>query len=74
VLSEAQRINKKHLLTLEPGISEFQTTEMHDQNLQLVVPSPLHNTYSETQRRWIFTLSDFIRLIKDKQGKFPKHH
>ena len=37
VLSEAARIKRKHLLTLEPGISEAQTTEMEAKSLQLVL-------------------------------------
>lgn len=37
VLSEAERIKHKHLLTLEPGISVNQTDQMSDKSLQLVV-------------------------------------
>ena len=39
VLSEAARIPDKHLLTLEPGISENQTYEMQANNVQLVLSS-----------------------------------
>src|SRR5690606_2121160 len=35
VLPEAQRIPDKHLFTLEPGISENQTTQMQAERLQL---------------------------------------
>ena len=45
VLSEAQRIPNKHLLTLEPGISENQTDEMQAKRLQLILPAQLHATY-----------------------------
>ena len=45
VLSEADRIPNKHLLTLEPGISENQTNQMIRSNLQLVVPAAIHKTY-----------------------------
>jgi hypothetical protein len=68
VLSEAQRIATKHLVTLEPSISVNQTDEMRAKNLQLVVPSRLHSTYRADQRDWIFTLTDFLELVDRRQG------
>lgn len=67
VLSEAERIETKHLLTLEPGISEKQTDEMQAKRLQLVVPSGLHTTYKPQQRSWLMDVSDFIRLVQSRQ-------
>lgn len=67
VLSEADRIRKKHLITLEPAISKNQTDEMIAQNLQLVVPSDIINTYSDAQRQQLITLSDFIIDVSNKQ-------
>jgi len=69
VLSEADRITNKHLITLEPAISENQTTEMAAQNLQLVLPQPLMSTYSEDQQRAIQTLSEFIAIVLDRQKR-----
>lgn len=63
VLSEAARISPKHLLTLEPGISESQTNEMRSANLQLVIPEPLHYTYSNNQRAWLQTIEHFLQLV-----------
>ncbi|MFL6836963.1 MAG: type II restriction endonuclease, partial [Bradyrhizobium sp.] len=40
VLSEASRMQHKHLVTLEPGITENQAEEMKAKHLQLVVPAP----------------------------------
>lgn len=67
VLSEAERIEQKHLLTLEPGISENQTDEMAAKQLQLVVPRRLHETYRERQRGWLMDLSGFVRLVRDRE-------
>jgi len=67
VLSEAERISHKHLLTLEPGISENQTSEMQANNLQLVVPAPIHRTYSTAQTAWLIDVSGFLELISRKQ-------
>jgi len=67
VLSEAQRITNKHLLTLEPGISANQTNEMRSNNLQLVLPAPIHETYSSDQQAWLMNLRDFIGFVSAKQ-------
>ena len=64
VLAEASKIPRKHLLTLEPGISEPQTTQMKDSDLQLVVPLPIQETYSDGQRGWLWSLEEFIRDVK----------
>ncbi|MFD2706607.1 type II restriction endonuclease [Salibacterium lacus] len=69
VLSEADRITNKHLLTLEPAISEHQTNEMINSKLQLVLPSALHETYTEKQREWLMTLHEFIDMVKAKEIK-----
>lgn len=68
VLQEAERIPDKHLLTLEPGISENQTEQMKNSRLQLVVPSGLHKTYRPAQRTWLYSVSDFVRLVTERQG------
>lgn len=67
VLAEADRIRRKHLLTLEPGISENQTQEMASKDLQLVLPAALHETYTVRQRVQLLTFSAFIGLIRDRQ-------
>ena len=67
VLVEAAKIPRKHLLTLEPGISNSQTNQMEESDLQLVVPQPVHETYEDDeQRTWLWTLSDFILEVQDR--------
>jgi len=68
VLSEAVRIEQKHLLTLEPGVSEGQTDEMRAKSLQLVVPRKLHQTYRPTQEAWLMDVSGFLALVGDRQS------
>lgn len=69
VLSEANRIPRKHLITLEPSISKNQTDEMIAQNLQLVLPKPLIETYLPEQQSDLINLSDFIKYVRDKQER-----
>ena len=60
VLAEAAKIPRKHLLTLEPGISEPQTIQMENTGLQLVVPQSIQESYTDRQRVWLWNLGEFI--------------
>ncbi len=68
VLAEADRIPDKHLLTLEPGISEPQTDEMRQKRLQLVLPAPLHTTYSRAQQKWLMNVGGFVAHVARRQN------
>jgi hypothetical protein len=67
VLAEARRIERKHLVTIEPGISEAQTDQMQSEKLQLVIPTALQVTFHEKQRSWLLSLSDFMKLVTYRQ-------
>jgi hypothetical protein len=67
VLAEADRIEQKHLLTLEAAISTNQTEEMKAKNLQLVVPSKIHESYSFDQIAWLMNVKTFLEIVKEKQ-------
>ncbi|MRX39226.1 restriction endonuclease [Flavobacterium sp. LC2016-23] len=70
VLSEAERItSQKHLITLEPAISVNQTDEMLAQNLQLVIPQSLKETYTASQQLNLLNLQDFINVVRQRQNK-----
>ncbi len=69
VLAEANRIEKKHLLTLEAAISKNQTAEMKANALQLVVPQKLHKTYSKEQQFWLMDVCEFTHFVLGKQKK-----
>ena len=67
VLAEANRVKRKHLVTLEPAISVAQTEEMEEKSLQLVVPKGLHDTYTSPQQAWLIDLSRLIKLVEQRQ-------
>jgi len=67
VLTEAERVRRKHLLTLEASISEAQTDEMKARDLQLILPAALHETYSVSQQHWLMKLATFIKLVTSRQ-------
>lgn len=68
MLAEADRIERKHLLTLEAAISTSQTNEMQAKKLQLVLPRGLSATYTEEQQSWLMDLSSFTALVRERDA------
>jgi len=64
ILAEAEKIPHKHLFTLETAISTSQTTEMISQNVQLVVPPSVANTYLPIQRTALISLEQFVAFVR----------
>lgn len=67
VLSEADQIPSKHLITLEPAISKSQLEEMRSHNLQLVIPSAIQVTYSPAQRAALLGVGEFLDFVRTTQ-------
>lgn len=68
ILNEATRIQSKHLITLEPGISESQTDEMQQAKVQLVLPRSLYDSYTERQQQQVINLWTFVGQVRTKQA------
>lgn len=68
VLAEAAKIGRKHLLTLEPGISENQTFEMQAHGVSLVLPRAIHASYTAAQQGWLMDVAGFIGLVRGRQS------
>ena len=71
VLSEAQRLDDKYLLTLETPISSAQTDEMRQWKLQLVVPAALHAPFSLGQQEWLMDIADFVAMARERDRRGP---
>jgi hypothetical protein len=67
ILAEADRIEQKHLATLEIGISQNQTAEMRATGVTLVLPAPLHASFTQSQHPELLTLREFIGIIVSRQ-------
>ncbi len=70
ILSEADRVPVKHLLTLQEGISEGQFREMHGADVQLVIPAGLAGKFPKSVQPHLQTLESFIgdvRLLAGRQ-------
>jgi hypothetical protein len=64
ILTEANRIPEKHLVTLEPSISESQLEEMRSKRVLLVVPKGIHGTYAPHLRTRLMTVEGMIEDIR----------
>lgn len=64
ILNEADRIPRKHLLTLQEGVSETQFKEMTDAGVQLVVPQPLVTSFPSSVQPHLQTLESFIGDVR----------
>lgn len=67
VIPEAIRVSKKHLFTLQDVITENQTQQMRNQNVQLIVPNNLFVNYTDSQCRWLMNLNRFVEMVKINQ-------
>ena len=67
LLDEADRIEDKHLITLEPAVSEDYTRAMAKDRLNLVVPRPLFDTYTIAQQGWLTDVEGFCELVEHRQ-------
>lgn len=63
ILAEADRVQCKHLLTLQEGISAGQFQEMIKANVKLVVPKPLMKKYHPDIRARLLSVQDFISEV-----------
>jgi hypothetical protein len=64
ILSEADRVPEKHLLTLQEGVSEGQYREMRQAGVTLVVPEKLHRSYPTAIRPELVTVEGFIASVR----------
>jgi len=63
VTKEAQRIPRKHILTLQQGISGNQLAEMQSANVTLIVPKSLHRQYPIPWRPRLLTVEQFLDQV-----------
>jgi len=67
VASEADRIEEKHLFTLQRGVSENQLDEMLSLRVQLVIPESNRTMFPTPHRPSLMNLSSFVTMIADMQ-------
>ncbi len=68
VLREADRIGKKHLLTLDTAVTEELLNDIDQADIQLVVPRSLHRKYPDSARATLQTVEEFIGEVRALAG------
>ncbi|MCE9597946.1 MAG: type II restriction endonuclease [Spirochaetia bacterium] len=63
ILSEADRIERKHLFTLQQGISSNQMEEMERRGVILVVPEKYKASFPPTYQSRILSLREFLNEV-----------
>lgn len=66
VTQEGPRVERKHLLTLQQGITDKQLAQMEAAQVSLVVPGPLHKYYPEDSPVRPLTVAAFVDEVKRK--------
>ena len=66
--SEANRITRKHLLTLQEGLSESQFSQMRQEGIVLVVPSNIQKSYPASIRPELLSLESFLAELRVMQA------
>lgn len=64
VLNEARRVPRKHILTIQQGISANQLAEMHRANVTLVVPQDIQKQYPRGGEIEMRSLEQFIEDVR----------
>ncbi|MDS7594913.1 type II restriction endonuclease [Agrobacterium tumefaciens] len=64
ILNEANRVQQKHLLTLQEAISKTQFREMFDARVTLVVPKPIMEKFPPSVQPYLQTLESFIGDVR----------
>ncbi len=64
IIPEAKRLDERHLLTLQEGVSESQFAEMEEEHVKLVVPKPLISKYPTSVQPKLITLESFIGDVR----------
>lgn len=72
VLNEAKRVDIKYLFTLQPSISANQLQEMKNERVILVIPEDNRSSFDERYRNDLFSLKQFVGMVREKQDRhFP---
>lgn len=66
VLNEGKRVPKKHILTIQQGISPNQLDEMYRSNVTLIVPQRLHKDYPKERDITLLNVEEFVSTVRQK--------
>ena len=68
VLQEAPRLQWKHLITMQEGISATQLADIKDHKIALIVPRKLHGRYPPVKGVHLLDVDGFIKMVRKYLG------
>lgn len=71
IVTEANRIETKHLFTLQEGVSANQLDEMLGHKVVLVVPKTNKTSFPKERRSVIMDLEGFVQVVQKSQSSCP---
>ncbi len=66
LLGEAPRLQHKHLITMQEGISANQLADINNHKITLVVPEKLHNRYPKVTGMTLMEVDGFFSAVRQK--------
>lgn len=69
VVTEATRIDVRHLITMDPGLVPDTLAAMAENNVIPVIPQPIIDMYPESMRSSMMSVGDFIALVKEREAE-----
>jgi type II restriction enzyme len=67
VLKEAPRLDKRYLMTVQPGVSVAQLNRMAKQGITLIVPKEIQGEYPDSDIE-ILSIEEFVALVRERLG------
>jgi len=64
ITRDGSRVNWKHLVTIQEGISAKQLAQMHEARVALVVPQKLHSRYPNVEGVNLLSVEGFIKTVR----------
>lgn len=66
VIQEAPRVEWKHLMTIQEGVSAKQLQQMYQHKVSLVVPQKLHSRYPEVKGVHLLDMEGFLKTVRKR--------
>lgn len=66
ILTETTRIPVKHLVTLQQALSGDQLRQMHQNDVQLIVPRSYHAGYAKVDEAQVWSVDDFVKMLQSR--------
>lgn len=68
-MTEATRIDVRHVITMDPGLVPDTLAAMAENDVIPVIPQPIIDTYPESMRGSMMNVADLITLVREREAE-----